>query len=242
MCRMIMALGNFSVQKVISAAVAMSKGETSTCRTPTKSHPNGWGMIWNNSNHQSSDGLCHFRCDKAIEESINMAPLNQITGNFLAVHVRHATLAQCTGIQYTHPITNNQTQVPWYLMHNGFLPTLYKKLGLPRSIFDTQEYFNYIIPHSSDRLDKSNVIKKLNDIEMNGTSANAIVANSKHVYIIHWSMPNVEYPEYFTLYGAQNNDTVYVASEIQPDLDSDLEWLPLTSSSVYEYDLTVQQH
>ncbi len=236
---MIMALGNFSVSKVISAAVAMSKGETSRCITPTKRHPNGWGMIWNKSNHHATHKLSHFRCEKAIENSINLAPLDQITGNFLAVHVRHATLAHCIGIEYAHPITNNQTQIPWYLMHNGFLPTIYKKLELDQSFFDSQEYFNYIIPHSSDRLHKNDVIKKLNELEMGGTSANAIVANSKHAYVIHWSMPNVEYPHYFTLYKGQNDDAIYIASEIQPTLVPDLQWAPLKSSSMYEYDITV---
>lgn len=233
MCRMILAHGRFSSLAVLHAARAMSEGCTATHDGPIKQHLNGWGAVW-----IGTDGGMHVHRDRRpmTESMLNELPGAQNT-SFLAVHVRHATLAHNQGLEFTHPITRSGTEVPWLLLHNGFLPTIYRQLGRERSIFDSSEYFDYIVPAWGDRLDPDKVLAQLAQIEPGGTSANAIVVNPRRAYIIHWTQPGVQLVRYFTMSHAQTEGAVYYASEQILALAPEARWSPLPSSQVIEIDL-----
>lgn len=235
MCRMIMALGDFSINKIIDAAINMSEGKTATHLCPTYSHPNGWGIVW--SNPKNRDNLSIYRNSESISKTIHLLPFNQISTNFLAIHVRHATIATKVGLKFTHPISSINTAVPWYMMHNGFLPTIYKLLNLSDSNFDTREYFDYVIPNKGYQLDQDELLNKLNKLESIGTSANAIIINPYRVYIVHWMMTNLEFADYFTMYTTKTANACYIASEIQPHIAPPAQWHKLSHSSVIEFNL-----
>lgn len=233
MCRMIMALGKIDPLQILEAAILMSEGKTAATANQIQCHPNGWGMVWN---EKDTAGLSVFRHQEPISQSIVHAPA-ALNTSFLAVHVRHATLPHTLGLNFTHPVTADYTEVPWYMFHNGFLPTAYEQIGLESSSFDSQEYFNYIIPAKGDRLDKDDIIKKLHLLKPVGTSANAIIINEKRVYVVNWSMSSVSSNPYYALYKTTVGDALYIASEIQPLIAGASQWQKMVPSIVEEYSL-----
>lgn len=230
---MILALGKFSSRSVLNAAIAMGEGILADHDNPLRRHPNGWGAVWKDSS--SPSGLSVYRDTRPIGESLETARIGEIETNFLAVHARHATLSRNQGIEYTHPVTREGTAVPWYLLHNGFLPTIYRYLGRDRSRFDSGEYFDFLVPSEGARLsDPEGILAKLEALEPGGNSANAIVINPRRAYVIHWFPENTPYPEYFTMRRAETEKAVFIASESIPFLAD--RWLPLTRGRVLEFE------
>ncbi len=234
MCRMIMALGNFSAETVLEAAINMSTGISADHDGPISCHPNGWGMIWNSTDNQT---LSTYRNTEAIAKSFQEAPLEKVQGNFLAIHVRHATIAHKVGLQYVHPVEKKDSEIPWYMLHNGFLPTVYEKLGYQESFFDSKEYCDYVIPNMGDELDENLILDKLNNLREEGSSANAIIVNPKRIYLVHWSMPSCPYKKYFLMHTFKDDqqNTLYIASEIQAQIGSKEKWEALSASKIYQY-------
>ncbi|MFC1418879.1 hypothetical protein [Streptacidiphilus cavernicola] len=234
MCRLILAHGAFSVPAVLDAAVAMSTGRTADHDGPTQVHPNGWGAVWSAADAPHGFGV--HRDVRPLAESLDDSPLPGITTGFLAVHARHATLARNSGLTCTHPL-ERPGPAPWWFMHNGFLPTVHRNLGLPASRFDSREYFDWVVPHGADRLDETQTLERLAAIEPGGSSGNAIVVNPRAAYVIHWSPPDVAAPRYFAMSLLQTPDFTVVASEVVPELAPAGSWTPLKPGSVLEIPL-----
>lgn len=227
-----MALGKFSKEKIIEAAVHMSEGKTLHSRAPTSCHPNGWGAVWST---KENNTISIYRNSEPISATVKRLPLNEISGNFLAIHVRHATMSTKIGLKFTHPISSTTTSIPWYMLHNGFLPTIYKSLNMESSLFDTKEYFDYVIPSDDFKINSLEFLSKLNKLEIGGSAANAIIVNPHRIYIVHWMMPDLEFPDYFTMYSTETAHARYIASEIQPLIAPYKKWNKLAPSSVTEF-------
>ena len=124
MCRLILASGQLAVADIAAAALDMSCGRTADHDNPTKAHVHGWGAVWREPGH----GLRAHTDVRSLADSLHESPLPETKTDFLAIHVRNATLQSQRGPQFTHPLTRDDG---WYFMHNGYLPTAYQRLGLP---------------------------------------------------------------------------------------------------------------
>lgn len=232
---MILAVGRFSVSDVLDAAVAMSTGRTADHDGPIRVHPNGWGAVWRSAD--APHGLAAYRDVRALDElSMADSPLPGIETDFLAVHSRHATLARNRGLDCTHPLYRDGA-VPWYFMHNGFLPTVYRNLGLPASEFDSREYFDWIVPADAERLDERETLERLAAIEPGGSSGNAVAVNPQAAYLIHWTPSDVKTPRYFAMHSWRTRESAVVASEVVPGLADRHQWHPVPPGRVWEFPL-----
>jgi glutamine amidotransferase len=232
---MILAAGRFSTQSVLNAALSMSEGVTAKPDSPVSYHRDGWGALWREPGNQ---GLSIYRDTRFIKESLKEFLLQEIKPDLLAVHIRSATLTHNQGLEYTHPITREGTAITWYMMHNGYLPTVYQKLGLERSIFDSREYFDYIIPKEGDKLPPhSKILEKLESLAPGGSSANAIIVNSRKAYVIHWTPKDTQFSLYFTMHKLTTEYATFIASDIIPDLAPPECWSSLTRGEVLEFSL-----
>lgn len=235
MCRMLIAQGNFSVEKIIENVILMSEGETAVKNAPVLKHRSGWGVIWQD---PGSNDLHCYRNNKPFSESYNEFPYKEINPKFLAIHTRHATLPKNLGLQFTHPLEGvNQTGIQWYIMHNGFLPTVCSFVGLEESKFDTKEYFDFIIPKAGDILDKKEALVKLQSLPASGTSANAFIINKKRFYVVNWSMPAAATHPYYMIRHAQDGEARYISSEVLAKLVPVNNWHTFTPQSIQEYAL-----
>src|SRR5690349_5542481 len=99
MCRIILAHGRFRAAAVLEAAVAMSTGRTADYEGPARRHVDGWGAIWRDP--RAPNGLAVHRDVRPIEASAGESVLPRVETDFMAVHVRHATLAENRGMAYT---------------------------------------------------------------------------------------------------------------------------------------------
>jgi glutamine amidotransferase len=231
-CRLILAVGRFSVPDVLAAAVAMGTGRTADHDGPITVHPNGWGAVWRSAH--AEDGLAAYRDVRALDaNSVADSPLPGIETDFLAVHSRHATLARNSGLDCTHPLRRDG-EPPWYFMHNGFLPTVHRNLGLPASEFDSREYFDWIVPPGARRLDEAESLARLASIEPGGSSGNAIAVNPRAAYLIHWSPADVKTPRYFAMHAWLGPACTVLASEVVPDLAGPDQWRRVPPGRVLE--------
>lgn len=225
-----MAQGNFSVAEVMNAARAMSCGETAQHDGPIKKHPNGWGCLWLNSGKiHTLHGIGNFA------DALPTIDIDSIQTQFLAVHVRHATLSRNTGIQFSHPLMYENSVDQWYLMHNGFLPTIYPHLGLETSSFDSSEYLEYIVDRiSSCDMSQQYLQGKMAQLAPGGSSGNAFFLTSEKAWIWQWYPDDTAFPQYFTLHKYQNNKTKYISSEIIPSLGAATEWCRMNNHEFHE--------
>ncbi|MEV0136696.1 class II glutamine amidotransferase [Dactylosporangium sp. NPDC050688] len=228
MCRLILARGRFDVAEIVQAALGMSTGGTADHESPVKCHPNGWGAVWRDPAEPGT--LRVHRDPRTMADSWSAGPLCAVRADVLAIHVRHATLPHTMGERFTHPLQRAGEAMPWYFMHNGFLPTVHRSLGLPASRFDSAEYFDYLVPPGSAAIAAAEALRRLRAIPPGGSSGNAVVINPDRSYVVHWSPPGTPYPRYFSMHRLRRPGLDVVASEVIPALGSG--WTPLDADVV----------
>ena len=238
MCRMIIASGAFSVTGVIEAARAMAAGETAKHDSAIRQHTNGWGCLWiNNGQVRVLHGEDSFVDAYA---SVNIPDENIA---FLAVHVRHATLSKNRGVQFSHPLHRESGGTHWYMMHNGFMPTVYRHLGLSVSIFDSAEYLEYIVDTiESAGISKEYLVSKLAQLAPGGSSGNFFLMSHCKAWVWQWIPEQIVCSEYFTMKHYVSDKVEYVASEIIPFLGRESEWRSMENAELYEFELKGASH
>ncbi|MFS2221501.1 class II glutamine amidotransferase [Pantoea sp. B65] len=230
MCRMIMAQGHFSVAAVMNAARAMSCGETAQHDGPIRQHPNGWGCLW-----LDNGKVRTLRGTGTFADALPSIDIDSIRGQFLAVHVRHATLSKNTGGQFSHPLLHTSGGTQWYMMHNGFLPTIYQHLGMESSRFDSSEYLQYIVdPITPAGMSRHYLQQKMAQIAPGGSSGNAFFITREKAWAWQWYPDDSPFPHYFTLHCYEDNHTKYISSEIIPGLATAGGWRRMNNHELQE--------
>jgi glutamine amidotransferase len=225
---MILASGSFDVADVLAAAVAMSCGDTADHDNATKRHQHGWGAVWRD---PGTGELAHHRDELPAWKGIPDSPLTGLTTDFLAVHVRNATRVEQQGMRFTHPLVREADG--WCFMHNGYMPTVHRLLGMESSEFDSAEYFEYLIPPGTAELDDAVVLERLRAVPPGGsTSGNAIAVHRDAAKVVHWSPPDTPTPRFFTLYELVTDRARVVASERVPALAEPGRWREMAPGSV----------
>lgn len=228
MCRMILAAGTFDSADILAAAVVMSRGETADHDNATVCHRHGWGAVWRDT---GSSELGSRRDTRPAWQGIPDGVLTGLSTDFLAVHVRNATLPEKQGVRFTHPLTRLDDD--WYFMHNGYMPTVHRLLGLDRSEFDSAEYFDYLIPRGARALREEDVLERLWAVPPGGsTSGNAIAVHPSGASVVHWSPRETPTPRFFTLYEYSTPDVRIVSSERVPALAEPPLWREMAPGSV----------
>lgn len=236
MCRLILARGEFDVGRVVAAAVGMSLGRTADHNGPTRVHPNGWGAIWRD---PDNPGMLAFHRDPGpIAEGLGDSPLPGLRTDFLAIHTRHATVAANLGLAFTHPLVRTDPSTTWYFMHNGYLPTIHRLLGLTASRFDSAEYFDYAIPVGMTALDEAELLPRLRAVPPGGSSGNAIAVNGTDAYVVHWTPTAEADRRYFTIHMLETPTSLVVSSEVVPALAPAARWRQLEPDRVVRIPLT----
>jgi glutamine amidotransferase len=230
---MILATGRFRTGDVLAAAVAMSEGDTAAPDAPIRRHPDGWGALW----RRPDGGFETYRDTRSMVDSVAGSPVEGVQTDFLVVHARHATRPGTTGLGFTHPLVRGAGRAAWYFVHNGFMPTVHRRLGLVRSEFDSAEYFDYIVPAGAQALAEQEVVARLGQVEPGGTSANAIAVSAGRAWVIHWTADGSAAPEYFTMRRLGGPDSVVIASDVVPALGSRPDWAPLPPRCLVEVPL-----
>lgn len=232
MCRMIVASGDFDTRDILAAAVSMSCGQTAAHDNRTTRHRHGWGAVW-----RRPDGTlaCH-RDPRPAAESSGESPLAAKDGvrtDFLAIHVRNATLEAKQGIRFTHPLTRASDD--WHFMHNGYMPTVHRLLGLDQSEFDSAEYFDYLIPPGTPAatIDSALILRRLGEVPPPGsTSANAVAVHPHAAHVVHWSPADTPTPKFFTLHEFTADGMSVISSEVVPALATPGQWRQLAPGAV----------
>ncbi|MFJ1706978.1 class II glutamine amidotransferase [Kitasatospora sp. NPDC088346] len=233
MCRLILAHGSFAAADIAAAAVQMSCGATADHDNATTVHAHGWGAVWRD---PVDGGLRVHRDVRPAADSLLASPVAHVRTDFLAIHVRNATLPGNRGLTFTHPLERPEDD--WYFMHNGYLPTVYELLGMSESVFDSAEYFDYLIPPRTAGLEQASALARLRAIPPGGMSGNAIAVHPDRAHLVHWSPPGTRTPVFFAMHRHTTADRLVVASEIVADLAPAEHWDPLPADTVLTFPFT----
>jgi len=227
---MIMATGLFEAKDIVAAATAMSIGETADHDNRTTAHAHGWGAVWRTP--EKPGELSVYRDPRPFAESAAESGITEIAADFLAIHVRNATLPRQRGMRFTHPLSRPGDD--WYFMHNGYLPAAHLRLGLDHSEFDSAEYFDCLVPPGTTELSRAGVLDTLRSIGTGGTSGNAIAVRPDRAYLVHWSPPDTPTPRFFTMHELVEPGLRIVSSEVIPGLAEKDRWTRLAADSLLE--------
>src|SRR5439155_27111590 len=137
------------------------------------------------------------------------------------------------GLQFTHPLQRSVDD--WLFMHNGSQPTIHRLLGLEHSVFDSAEYFDYLIAPGATMLDRRETLDRLRAIPPGGNSANAVAVRSDRAYVIGYSSDRSLSPRYFTLHQLVEPDRHIVASDVITSLAPRVCWEAVPSDSIIEF-------
>lgn len=230
MCRMILAHGRFDSAAILEAARAMSCGESATHDGPIKQHPNGWGCLW------LEDGeIRTLHGTGAFADALPGIDVDRLRSRFLAVHVRHATLSKNHGLEFSHPLWRNSAGHRWYMMHNGFLPTIYRQLGLAESRFDSEEYLHYLVDQITPAdFTRDYLRAKMAQVAPGGSAGNAIFVTRDKAWVWQWHPHDTPYPDYFTMHFRQQDDCTLIASEPVAIPGSAANWRRMNNHELYE--------
>lgn len=230
MCRMILAHGRFDPAAVLEAARAMSCGETARHEGPIREHPNGWGCLW-----LEEGRIRTLRGVNTFADALPGIDVGAIRTRFLAVHVRHATLSKNQGIAFSHPLQRASGATQWYMMHNGFLPTIYAQLGLAESRFDSAEYLEYLTAQATPAsFTRGWLQNKMARIAPGGSAGNAIFVTQEKAWAWQWHPADTPYPAYFTMHLCQHDDSTFIASEQIPTLGEASSWRRMRNHELHE--------
>ncbi|MFI9778713.1 class II glutamine amidotransferase [Streptomyces sp. NPDC051956] len=230
MCRLILASGTFDAARIVDAAVEMSCGVTADHDNATTVHAHGWGAVW----RDLGTGALHAHRDtRPAVDTAPASPAAFARTDFLALHVRNATLPENRGLSFTHPLQRPFDD--WYFMHNGYLPTVHQLLGMDASVFDSAEYFDYLLPPGTEALDTESVLHALRAIPPGGKSGNAIAVHPDRAHLVHWSPPDTATPKFFAMQRLTLPGLDVVASEVVPSLAPAHRWRPLAPDTVLTY-------
>lgn len=221
MCRMIMAIGQVDITAVLSSALLMSEGRTARHNAPHQQHRDGWGAVI----YDGDGKLRVHRSSRPIAEDASDINWSDNSQSFMAVHVRNATLPSNRGIEFTHPVT--RTENDWLLMHNGYLPTIHREVGLTKSSFDSREYLDFLVPYGSRQLDSSKALSRLERLDPANTSGNALLINSERAYVLSWFPQASPFADYYTMWILELSEATIVSSEPLEILAPSRLWQPL---------------
>ncbi len=235
MCRMILAHGVFNPAEILDGAIEMSEGRTARHNNPIRTHRDGCGLLLHHPGEKQSWSV--FRSTSPLSESTIEPHLFEKPCDLMVVHARHATLSKNLGLEFTHPVVLDD--IPdWFFFHNGYLPSVHQHLGMPASLFDSREYFEYLIPKHSSKLERSCVLEKLSLLGAGNTSGNAILVNKEHVHVICWYPSESKYPEFYTLRLLKSVRSTIVSSEILPFIGLESDWQSIRSGNLLQFELS----
>lgn len=214
---------------------AMLTSSAATCSPTSKTSPTPARSARSSStyyNHQHYIPGSAYRDTRPFSGSVHESGIVTSATDFLAIHVRNATLPSQRGIEFTHPLSRPGDD--WYFMHNGYLPAAYRRLGLPRSEFDTLEYFDCLLPRGTKKLAQAEVLEVLRSIDAEAASGNAIAVRPDRAYLVHWSPPHTPTPRFFTMYELVEPGMRIVSSEMIPELAPKGNWRALAPDCLVE--------
>ena len=223
MCRMIAARGNFDPDAVFQACQLMSCGHSAEHETQGKQHPDGWGAMWADTQDgvQTHKSLAHVQHDEL--------PLFQGSPSFLALHARQATLKEKAGFRFTHPLEADAAAPKHYLMHNGYLPTVHKRIGLPESDFDSAEYFSFLLANEHLLEDSVALTREMDALEEGSRGGNMFFLKGvEHLTTYVWHPLGSPFTDFLTMWRWMGADAEIISSERHIHLAPLDEWRPVT--------------
>ena len=221
MCRMIAARGDFDPDAIFRACQLMSCGYTAEHETQGKFYPDGWGAMWADARGgpQTHRSITHVQDDQA--------PKYQGRPRFLALHARQATLKEKAGLRFTHPLTSDAAS--HHLMHNGYLPTLHKRLGLEASDFDSEDYLAFLLANKYLLNDSAALTKEMDALEDGSRGGNMFFlqgADRLTTYV--WHPVGSPFTDFLTMWRWVGPNAEIISSERHIDLAPLDEWRPVT--------------
>ncbi len=227
MCRMLLAIGDFPLEKTLQAAISMAQGATCPHPAPSSDHPHGFGLVW--SDAEQPTGYAMFKCldplgMQSASQLMALAGPSLKHTRLLAVHARYATRPQDRGQEFCHPLEADTMQGPAYFMHNGFLPFAYQQLGLPESRFDTAEYLQLVQKLLGAGTLEQHLPEILEPMGKPGSAANFFFINGVNARVFNWWPQGHEFSDYFRMQILRRSTHTIISSDVLPDMAPHNDW------------------
>jgi predicted glutamine amidotransferase len=235
-CRLIAALALDSavpLQRVFDAARVLARGGSLRHERPEIAHTSGWGYVLRRA---ASPQFEIYRSASSIDDDPTANGFASERGAMLLIHLRNSSANNLSGVDFAHPQSYRPAAVQWHIMHNGSMPDLAARLGQAAAHFDTANYIRYAVPAEGNRIDGEALLRKLDELPAS-TSANAFIFNDDYLYVVNHYPANSEYPRFYTIWRAEQDGVLYIASEALPVFAPEEAWTPLPNRSALEIDI-----
>ena len=240
MCRMLLATGDFSVKKMLQAAISMAQGKTCPHPAPSSNHPHGFGLVW--SDAKQFTGYVTLKCldplgMQCADQLMAQAGPSLKRTRFLAIHARFATRPGNMGQEFSHPLEVNTTQGRSYFMHNGYLPFAYQNLGFPKSRFDTAEYLQLVQTLLETGTLEQQLPEILEPMGKPGSAANFFLINGSKARVFNWWPRGHRFSDYFRMQILKLPTHTIISSDVLLDLAPYSHWRAMARGSFMNLNL-----
>ncbi|HLZ17299.1 MAG TPA: hypothetical protein VKQ08_09670 [Cyclobacteriaceae bacterium] len=239
---MIAAFGKIPIDKIIDGAISLSQGLNATheyskcCPEDTSEgirHNDGWGAVYLNRNRDLSCVKSGMRIDKDTK----VTGLKRLETSAFVIHVRKASVKWNTGIEFVHPIESQVNDRPAYFFHNGFAPDIFRLLGRRRSVWDSEELYEWLAPSFSAQA-KPPLEHRLNQLPSSTTSANFIFIQMERLVVCNWFSNQCMSPQYYTMRLLKTEDQTIIASDWISEIAPLEDWHPIPNKTILCFDLS----
>ena len=235
MCRMLVAVGEFSSSKLFDAAIAMAKDQTqdhernATLGKGSFKHQDGWGISY----LDPQGKWRRFKSEAAIYDDVQVQWFRSLKTKYLMIHIRYAK-GSVPALKNNHPSYIERNDVGEFVFcHNGYVPSEinYCPSFKTKSETDSEQIFFQILSLSKNKGIGESVSECVSLLDTpHGT--NVILSSKDKSYVM---VKESEARRYYTMHIGSNERCTIVSSEVLLGHDEFI-WVEAPESTVFTLD------
>ena len=231
MCRMLIAVGNVNINKLLDGIILMASDQNSRHELNKEkgkgswSHADGWGIAYRN----SADKWVIEKSTMAIYEDPKVDSFRNIKTNIAILHARKK-IGSKTSLPNTHPFIAEKEGVgSCVFCHNGFIEDeiKYSSKFTPQGKTDSEKLF-YSILTDLKRDDAVQAIQT-NFKRYHKLRGTNVILSTPHRSFV--AVRKNLFPQYYQMQIGRTTDQVIISSEVLPTVPGAL-WEPIEQGEI----------
>jgi len=230
MCRMLVALGDFSGEALLQGLCRTAQDrnelhELNKHRHGEFRHGDGWGSVYRESNE-----LRRYRSLRPCWEDPRLPEF--IGKKLVMLHARRASPESPVILANVHPFQAEFAGRRWFLCHNGTLHEQLPEFAGLEGTTDSERLLHLLLQNYDEQHDLEGIAAVVGGLR-DYTSLNLFLLNDLRLYVLNLYR---KHPRYHTLWLGHAEDGLVIASERLNLGETPVDWEPLENGTLLRLD------